>query len=46
MLQVWGEGVEGWKNMGEVWESVLGVAESEKRCLEESEKGVGKCIGV
>ena len=22
-----------WENMGEVWESVLGVAESEKRCV-------------
>ena len=42
MLQVWGEGVEGWKNMGEVWESVLGVAESEKRCVGESEKRCGK----
>ena len=31
--------------MGEVWESVLGVAESEKRCVE-VKKGVGKCIGV
>ena len=24
--------MEGWENMGEVWESVLGVGESEKRC--------------
>ena len=29
-----------------MWESVLGVAESEKRCVGESEKSVGKCIGV
>ena len=42
VLQVWGEGVEEWKNMGEVWESVLGVAESEKRCVGESEKRCGK----
>ena len=28
--------------MGEVWESVLGVAESEKRCVGESEK---RCVG-
>ena len=27
-----GEGVERWENMGEVWESVLGEGESEKRC--------------
>ena len=24
--------MEGWENMGEVWESVLGETESEKRC--------------
>ena len=32
---VWGEGAKKWReweNMGEVWESVLGVGESEKRC--------------
>ena len=28
--------------MEEVWESVLGVTESEKRCVEESEKRCGK----
>ena len=34
--------MEGWENMREVWESVLGVAESEKRCVRESEKRCGK----
>ena len=34
--------MEGWKNMGEMWESVLGVAESEKRCVGEREKRCGK----
>ena len=34
--------MEGWENMEEVWESVLGVAESEKRCVGESEKRCGK----
>ena len=24
--------MEGWENMGELWESVLGVGESEKKC--------------
>ena len=44
--------VEGWENMGEVWESVLGVGESEKRCgkvfwvWEKVKRGVGKCVGV
>ena len=32
--------------MGEVWESVLGVAESEKRCVEEREKRCGKVVWV
>ena len=45
----WGVGgrcgkVEGWENMEEVWESVLGVGESEKRCGKVC-YGVGKYWG-
>ena len=36
--------MEGWENMGEMWKSVLGVAESEKRCVGESEKRCGESV--